>query len=113
MSEHDEQVALIRWFRMQFPKLLMFSIPNAARRSVGLANYMRAEGLTAGVSDLFLMKPNKHFHGLFIEMKQAKGKVTDQQKYFIEQAISQGYAAYVCFGFDDAQSVIIEYLKDV
>ena len=113
MTEHDEQVVLVRWFRMAYPKLVLFSIPNAAKRSVGLANYMKQEGLLAGVSDLFLMKSNKHFHGLFIEMKQKKGKVSEQQQYFIEQAIANGYAAYVCFGFDDAQAVILEYLRDV
>lgn len=113
MNEHDEQVVLIRWFRLCYPKLVIFSIPNAAKRSVGLANYMKAEGLLTGVSDIFVMKPNKHFSGLFIEMKAKGGKVSPQQKYFIEQAIANGYAAYVCFGFEDAQSVIVQYLKDI
>jgi hypothetical protein len=74
---------------------------------------MKQEGLLSGVSDLFLMKANKHFYGLFIEMKARGGKVSDQQRYFIEQAIANGYAAYVCYGFDDAQTVILEYLRDV
>ena len=48
-NEHYEQAAVIQWFRMAYPKLIMFAIPNAAKRSPQLANYMKAEGLLAGV----------------------------------------------------------------
>ena len=112
-TEHDEQVALFRWMKAAHPKLIMFSIPNAAKRSPQLANYMKAEGLLAGVADLFLMKPIGKYHGLFIEMKAAKGKVSDQQAYFIEQANLNGYKAIVCFGFDEAHVAITNYLHNV
>ena len=112
MTEHDEQVAVVRWFRIAYPKHIMFSIPNAAKRSVGLANYMRAEGLLAGVADIFVMCPNNKWHGLFIEMKAKKGKVSDQQAYFIEQAIEKGYMAWVCHGFEEAQALITKYLRN-
>ena len=88
-NEHYEQSAVIQWFRLAYPKLIIFAIPNAAKRSPQLANYMKAEGMLAGVADLFLMKPSKTHHGLFIEMKSKTGKLTDQQKYFLEQAKAQ------------------------
>jgi len=112
-SEHQEQVAVIQWFRMAYPKLIMFAIPNAAKRSPQLASYMKAEGMLAGVSDLFLMKPNKTHHGLFVEMKSKAGKVSDQQEYFIGMAKANGYAACVCYSFDEAQAAITNYLHDV
>lgn len=112
-NEHYEQSAVIQWFRLAYPKLIMFAIPNAAKRSPQLANYMKAEGMLAGVADLFLMKPSKTHHGLFIEMKSKTGKLTDQQKYFLEQAKAQGYAASVCFSFEEAQAAITNYLHDV
>jgi hypothetical protein len=46
-------------------------------------------------------------------MKAAKGKVSDQQKYFLEQAKAQGYSVCVCHSFDEAQAVINKYLHDV
>ena len=112
MSEHDEQVALINWFRYHSPKYILFSIPNGGMRNIGTAIKLKREGALAGVSDLFLMKANAKYHGLFIEMKALKGKVSDEQKYFIEQAKEQGYAAEVCYGFEQAQSVILKYLHD-
>lgn len=112
-NEHQEQVALIKWFRMQYPRLIMFAIPNGGVRNIVTAIKLKDEGVLAGVSDLFLMKANATHHGLFIEMKAAKGKVSDTQKYFIEQARAQGYAACVCFGFEEAQAAINNYLRDV
>jgi hypothetical protein len=113
MNEHQTQVAVITWFRMQYPKLIMFAIPNGGVRNIVTAVKLKSEGVLAGVADLFLMKANTKYHGLFIEMKAPKGKVSDQQKYFIEQAKAQGYAACVCFGFDEAQAAINNYLRDV
>ena len=112
-SEHDEQVAVIQWFRLCYPKLILFAIPNGGVRHIGTAIKLKAEGALAGVPDLFLMAANKTHHGLFIEMKAAKGKVSEQQKYFIEQAKAQGYEACVCYGFEQAKDVINNYLHNI
>lgn len=113
MSEYDEQVAVINWFRIQFPKLILFAIPNGEYRHIATAIKLKKSGVVAGVSDLFLMKPSGKYHGLFIEMKQKKGIVSDKQKYFLEQAELQGYATCVCYSFEEAQSKITKYLQNV
>lgn len=112
-NEHQEQSAVIQWFRVAYPRLIMFAIPNAAKRSPQLANYMKAEGMLAGVADLFLMKPSGKYHGMFIEMKAPKGLVSEKQEYFLEQARKQGYATCVCYGFEQAQAEITKYLQNV
>lgn len=112
-NQHQEQKALIQWFRMQYPKLIIFAIPNGGQRNIVTATKLQAEGVLRGVSDLFLMKPIGNYHGLFIEMKSAKGKVSDQQAYFIEQANLLGYKAIVCYGFDQAAAEITNYLHNV
>ena len=117
MTEHTEQVAVIQWFRLQHPKLIMFSIPNGAHlagdarlRAIKMNN-LKASGLVPGVSDLFLMCPKSGWHGLFIEMKIKGGKVSDSQKEFMGLATLMGYQAVVCYGFDEAKDAITEYLK--
>jgi hypothetical protein len=91
----------------------MFAIPNGGMRNIGTAIKLKNEGVLAGVADLFLMLPNKTHHGLFIEMKAAKGKISNQQKYFLEQAQAQNYATCVCYSFDEAQAAINNYLHNV
>ncbi len=111
MTEHQIQSLLFKWFKLQHPKLVMFAIPNAAKRSYAQVSYMKSEGLVAGIADIFLMCPKSGYHGMFIELKSAKGKLSDSQKDFMGAASSMNYLAVVCYGFDEAKKAIEEYLK--
>src|SRR5210317_2495480 len=115
MTEHNEQVAVVEWFRIRFPllKMALFAIPNGGLRHIRVAMTLKKEGVISGVSDLFLMVPRGTFHGLFIEMKTAKGKVSDNQQKFLDIARSQGYEAIVCYGFEDAKNKIKKYFSIV
>ena len=114
VSEHQEQVMLITWFRMQYKqyKYHLFSIPNGGSRHIVTATNLKAEGVLAGVSDLFLMIPKGEYHGMFIEMKAKTGSVSDKQKEFMAAASSMNYLAVVCYGFDEAKNAITKYLQE-
>ena len=116
-SEHEIQVSLVSWFRLQYPQYLMFANENgahlagdSARRSATMAR-MKNSGHVNGVADLFLMLPKNGKAGLFIEMKSKNGKVSDAQKDFIKMAQDAGYQAEICYGFEQAQALIKNYLK--
>lgn len=106
-------------------KILMFAIPNGSYKSVTAQKKFKAEGLKAGVPDLFIPEPNKYYHGLFIEMKKraktlASGKksyagikVSKQQEEWIEKLRAKGYEAVVCYGADDAIEKIENYMDAV
>jgi len=113
-SEHQEQVMLITWFRMQYPKfkLHLWAIPNGGSRHIVTAVNLKAEGVLAGVSDLFLMIPKAGWHGMFIEMKAKTGSLSDKQKEFMGAATLMGYQAVVCFGFEEAKTAITNYLQE-
>jgi hypothetical protein len=115
ISEHQEQVMLITWFRMQYKqyKYHLWAIPNGGSRHIVTAVNLKAEGVLAGVSDLFLMIPNSKYHGMFIEMKAKTGSVSDKQKEFMAAASSMNYLAVVCYGFDEAKTAITNYLQDI
>lgn len=115
-TEHQHQVNLFQWANMQsvkHPELkLMFAVPNAAKRNLNTAMYMKAEGLASGVPDIFLPCARGTYHGLFIELKRAKGSVVSKtQKVYLDGLNMQGYKAVVCYGFDEAKNVILGYLK--
>lgn len=117
MTEHDEQSALLRWWGLyaitkKLDARLLFAIPNAGKRSVRVASMMRAEGLRAGIPDLFLAIPKNDFGGLFIEMKRTKGGVLSKlQAECLEMLKSAGYACAVCRGSAQAQQAIENYLS--
>ena len=120
MSEHDEQKALVSWFKLKYPEYFIIALTNGAMLAGNTAsrsrqmNKLKAEGLVKGASDLFIAVPRNGKAGLFIEMKD-KGKtlchVKPEQKLFLEKVAAIGYAAHWCAGFDAAREVIEDYLK--
>lgn len=110
--EHREQSLLVAWFRKQYPQYYWYfwAIPNGGQRNFGAAMKFKAEGLLAGVSDLFLMIPAGNKHGMFIEMKSKQGVLSDKQKIFIEKAKEMNYDAVVCYSFEEGQEAIKKYL---
>ena len=112
--EHIEQVKLFNWAREKEPLHLhlglMFAIPNGGKRHIGVATKLRQEGVKSGVPDIFLAVPKNDKHGLFIEMKYGKNKLSTNQLWWVSSLRVEGYATAVCYGFEEARDVIIEYL---
>lgn len=112
--EHQEQKALIKWCEyMGAPYNLIFAIPNGGHRHKAVAAKLKAEGVKSGVPDLFLPVAAWGKHGLFIEMKSENGKVTDNQKRWIEALILQDYEPIVCYSFDEARLEIEAWIKGI
>lgn len=110
--ESKLQSECVKWFRYQYPqyKGLLFAIPNGGHRNIITARILKAEGVLAGVADLFFAKPSDGVHGCFIEMKFGKGKQTESQKAFSAEVIKHGYLYWICYSFDDFQKLITQYL---
>jgi hypothetical protein len=114
MSEHVQQVALIKWFRAtykQYEKLL-FSIPNGGLRDPITAIRMKEEGLLAGVPDLMLAIPKNNTHGLFIEMKGKSGRLSQKQTEMINRLNEQHYKCIVVKSYDEAKQAITNYITE-
>ena len=111
-EEHNLQVACINWVRMQYPGVFIFAIPNGGARDVVTGALMKAEGVVAGVPDLFLAEAHGKWHGLFIEMKTTKGKLSDRQRAVIEVLRGKGYLTAVCRSFEDFRQVCTEYINN-
>jgi len=115
MTEHTEQVALFNWAKLmesRHPQLgLLFSIPNGGHRHVVVASKLKASGTKAGIPDIFLPVPCGTKHGLWIELKFGKNRVSKIQKEWLNKLNNEGYATEVCYGFDEARQAIIDYLE--
>ena len=113
--EDSEQIALMKWAAFslgKYPELgLLFHIPNGGLRGKAEAARFKQMGVKSGVPDLFLPISKSGAHGLFIEMKVPGGRVSPEQKKWINELKKQGYAAVVCFGWDEAREVLEKYLR--
>lgn len=112
--EHKLQSSCVRWFRLQYPKMKhnLFSVPNGGKRDAVTAAKLKEEGALAGVADLILLKPNRFYGALLIEMKTKKGSQSDAQKEWQQKIINDGYNYVVVRSLEDFQSTIKEYLAD-
>lgn len=113
-EEHSLQVGCVNWFRLQYPRLAkaLFSVPNGANVTEREGKWLKAEGLTSGVSDLILAIPNRENRGVFIEIKTPSGRVSKEQKDFLALMSSLGYRTEVVRTFDRFMDVVREQIKN-
>jgi VRR-NUC domain len=113
-EEDLEQAALMRWAALQqkvWPELKwLHHIPNGGHRTKTTAALLKALGVKPGVFDLFLPVPRHGMHGLYIEMKSKKGRMSPEQMEFGQEMANAGYAVYICRSFDQARHTIMSYL---
>lgn len=116
LSESQEQTRLMDWtkqpsVRGQYPDLkYLFHIPNERPDKIQAA-LLKRMGVKPGVPDLFLPVPRGKYHGLFIELKKAGGRVSADQGWWLEHMDRKGYACRVCWGWCEAAEVLQWYLK--
>jgi hypothetical protein len=92
----------VRWFRRKYGPVRIFAIPNAGSGSQARGARLKAEGVSAGVPDLFVPA-----WGLWIEMKRQKGgRVSPEQADWIAYLESVGHTCLVCPGSEKAQAQI-------
>ena len=115
-EEHHLQCECVRWFSLQYPRLhgRLFAVPNGGRRDATTAAKLKAEGVVAGVADLILLKSNRDYGALLIEMKTLKGRQRDSQKAWQNIVCADSeYKYVVCRSFDDFKREVDDYLKNV
>lgn len=112
--ESDLQKVCVSWFRAQYPSHapMLFAVPNGGARSRTEAAIMKAEGVTAGVSDLILLEPRGGYGALCIEMKtrDKDSRQRPSQKAWQEAAEKAGNRYVVIRSFEAFRAVVTEYM---
>jgi hypothetical protein len=101
--ERREQVLFVQWFRRTFPGQLVLSVPNGGSRNPREMIWLKAEGLTPGVPDLFV--PGL---GLWLEFKSATGRLSSIQVTVCEQLRGCGYRVEVVRSKDEAAQICLD-----
>lgn len=114
-EEHRIQCSCVKWFNLKYPKLKgrLFAVPNGGRRDTVTGGKLKAEGVTAGVSDLILLKSNRDYGALLIEMKKKGGYQSPSRKEWQKIICENGEYKYVlCFSLDDFIREVDDYLRN-
>ena len=113
-TESQLQRQCVAWFRLQHRSLakLLFAVPNGGARRLREAQIMKAEGVTAGVSDLILLVARGGYNALCIEIKtgSSSSRLSPAQKEWQELATAAGNKYVVCRSLDEFQREVAHYL---
>ena len=113
--EDAQQAAIFEWAELQkrrYPELeLLYHVPNGGKRDARTAAILKRCGVKSGVPDLVLPAARCGYHGLYIELKAGKNRTSKNQDMWLENLRKQGYFTAVAYGFEEATSLILRYLK--
>lgn len=121
--EQTMQMQCIQWFDLQFPEISrhLMHIPNGGARPKFVTKKGRSYspegqrlklmGVRAGVFDLFLAIPAEPFHGLWLEAKYGKNKLSPEQVIFKSQMDKVGFKTGEFWTFEQFANEIRTYLK--
>lgn len=112
-EEQEQQSYLFQWAAFISELKWLHGSMNGAKRSKSEIITAKKLGLKPGISDIFLPKARYGYHGLYVEMKCAKGKISKEQQEFIDDMLKEGYLACVCWTWIEAKEVIEKYLMDL
>lgn len=113
-SEHESQKAFFLRVSLD-PRtrdLPIFAIANGGHRHIAVARKLKAEGVKAGVPDIFVAVPSVEWQqsGLFIEMKRKGNRPTELQDDWHQLLRDRHYAVAVCYSADEAWRTLMQYL---
>lgn len=114
-NEHTIQSRFFAIIRRVYPDLMAFAVPNGFLRTESMRIRAWREGCLSGTPDVFVPMPSKGAngaHGLFLEFKTPKGKVSPAQQIFLNTVESRGYQVAVVRSLKEALSVLKEYLEN-
>lgn len=110
-SEDDMQKAIIEWCAFNPPlNKLVIHIPNEGKRTKSYGAKMKSMGLKPGASDLFIMTAKRGYNGAFIELKSKNGRLSKNQKDFLEIANQENYFTAVCWSIEECIEAILWYM---
>jgi hypothetical protein len=104
------QRACLKYFRLKYPNILIFAIPNGGKRDIITASIMKREGVIRGIPDLFIAYPNGKYSGMFIELKVGNNKPTKHQKEIMQMLEKAGYYVTICYTINEFMKEVNNYL---
>lgn len=110
-SEDWNQKQLIQWCRQFAWGQFLYHIPNETTGGQAWVVRNRQMGCKKGVPDLCLPIPMHGYHGLYIELKTERGKLSQEQERWLKDLSAMGYKAECCYGWESARNILEEYMN--
>lgn len=109
-TERQEQITFATWLTKN--NIRFYAIPNGGLRNQWEGVKLKREGVQPGVPDICIPLPAGSHHGLYIELKRYKGgRLSGYQQEWLIWLRNHGYVAEVANGFEEAKTIVLNYLQ--
>ena len=109
-DEENLQILIVDYLRKERPELTFWHTNNnAGFGNVRAGKKAKRLGVLPGVPDLFFPISNNVHHGLFIELKSAKGRLSPVQKQLKDKLCESGYLVKIARSFEETLTILGEY----
>jgi hypothetical protein len=101
-TEEQEQEALCDWLRLN--GIVFHHSPNEGKHAVQYRVKQARLGVSKGFPDIVIFDCTiDGFRGVAVELKRRKGgRVSDEQKWWMQRLEDREWAVRVCYGADEA-----------
>lgn len=115
MKEDDELIKFfewISWMSISIPELkAVFHVANERKSTIQAGVRLKKKGVRSGIPDVFCLVPSKDYHGLLMEFKSEKGKLSKNQEEYLKLFHALGYCVRVPRSANEAISILKNYLS--
>lgn len=120
-TEDQIQMAFMQYVEHKHPEHFpfLFHVPNEGKRSLAGGVRQKRLGLKPGVPDLMFASPKWInaplpkciHHGLFLEVKSKKGKLSKAQSHMQNLLEMEGYYVDTCYNLDELIKIFEWYIQ--
>ncbi|ABD72151.1 hypothetical protein Rfer_4465 (plasmid) [Rhodoferax ferrireducens T118] len=114
--EEDLHRACFEWVELVQPQHTilrwLFHCPSGGKRPRGEAGKLKGMGTKPGVPDFLLPRRHRQWAGLAIELKSDTGRLSLDQKAWLDAFEQEGYLTAVCRTLDEFTVAVMRYLKE-
>lgn len=121
-QEENIQIAVCTYLKLQYPGIIFTcDLSSGMKLTIGQAVKAKKMRSSRGMPDLMILEPRGNHHGLFLELKNKGFKVLNkhdnwisehikEQSYILHTLREKKYCAAFSCGFDEAKTIIDDYL---
>lgn len=123
--EQKLQIQIATYLKLKHPEIIFYSdVASGCKLTIGQAVLNKRMQYSRALPDMFIAHTNRTWGGLFIELKKSKEEVyrkdgsiredehIKEQDEMLKQLIIRGFKAVFACGFDEAISIIENYLNE-
>ncbi len=103
ISKEDTQLIIyFDWVKHEELDSIIWHCENERKCSPQQGALRKRKGVKPGVSDIWVSRAIEPHHGLYIELKVGKGKLSPLQAKFLRDMDAEGYAVEIAYSAEEA-----------